>query len=494
MSRMVLQRGVNTMVWGQGSLGGAELTAVIDCVGREGRKIGTYYVRLDETDGGWKLWLKPQESGTICEIVIPGTSLELQDVIFGDVWLCSGQSNMEQKMRNINNWENELMLSRNYSNIRFMDLERKQSPKTDDLNNDDIAIPWSDPSNAEMLQNMSAVCFLTARYWYDRLQVPLGLIGANWGGTVIEAWSPREALAECNSPPPKERHCNMTSPATDKIARKNCDSYLWNAMINPLKQNVVKGFLWYQGEANSHTKRRDSYHCTFPALIRAWRTEFSEHSETNSEAPFGFVQLAPFRDDPRFSGFPLLRWHQTADYGYVPNPKMEKVFMAVSIDTYDFTPTPVYNNTGLHPRYKHIIATRLAVAGMNVAYNHSDYNSGGPFPTNISIVGSEIRINYDQNLEYKMVNSSTFFFCSLPLSSCDSSLSQSLWSPISPALVRQSDQRTILISTDQEMKNLTVMCLAFLWRESPVKTYLGSSVYSNDEYALPSPPWKYRIW
>ena len=398
-------------------------------------------------------------------------------------------------MKNIENWEEEVRISRNYSNIRFMDLERKQSDNKENLSYEDISIPWSDPSNREMLLNMSSVCFLTARFWYDQLQVPIGLIGSNWGGTVIEAWSSEEALAECNPPPPKERHCNMSSDLTDKIARKNCNSFLWNAMINPLKRNPIKGFLWYQGEANSHTKRKDFYNCTFPALIKSWRKEFSSHSETDTHAPFGFIQLAPYREDPLFSGFPMIRWHQTADYGYVPNPKMKNVFMAVSIDTYDPIPSPAYSNVGLHPRYKQVIAKRLAIAGMNVAYHDRSYPTNGPFPILITWVDGDIQIKYDQEVDYRPSNSSHFFLCALPLTSCDSSLSQSSWSPLSPSRVMKAGPKTVILGLSQyhNKKNLSLIYLAFLWRESPVKEYLGSSLYSRDEFALPSPPWKYSV-
>ena len=315
------------------------------------------------------------------------------------------------------------------------------------------------------------------------------------GGTVIEAWSNGDAMEECNPPPPKEKHCNMSSALTDKIARKNCNSFLWNAMMNPLKRNPVKGFLWYQGEANSHTKRKDFYNCTFPAMIKSWRKEFSSHSETNADAPFGFVQLAPYREDPLYSGFPLIRWHQTADYGYVPNPAMHNVFMAVSIDTYDPIPSPAYSSVGLHPRYKQIVAKRLATAGMNVAYGDRSYPTSGPFPTSIAWDGGNIRIEYDQDIDYRPSNTSHFFFCSWPLSSCDSSFSQLPWSPVSPALVSQDGSRSILIadSQDQFMRIAHRLSLAFLWRESPVREYLGSSVYASDRHALPSPPWKFSV-
>jgi sialate O-acetylesterase len=138
-----------------------------------------------------------------------------------------------------------------------------------------------------------------------------------------------------------------------------------SSTIRPLRGLAVKGFLWYQGEANTHSQKRclrppslpavrEHYACTFPALVASWRQEFSAHGATSPEAPFGFVQLAPYRDNVTNSGFPSLRWHQTADTGAVPNPRLPGVFMAVSLDTRDPRPHPAYTVRGLHPRYKQV--------------------------------------------------------------------------------------------------------------------------------------------
>ena len=300
-SGMVLQRDVNITIWGSGTLDCLEndcgnIFAKLNCISKGDVEVDTIFAEVQVSSKSWEVILPPQEANTKCDLILPPEfDLKLVNILFGDVWICSGQSNMEQKMENIENWEVEAVKSKAYTEIRFMDIARKQSERAEALEEHDIAIPWSKPSEIERLANMSAICFLTARYWYDELGIPLGLIGSNWGGTVIEAWSNQEALDECNPPPPKERHCNKSSDPGDNIARKNCNSALWNAMIDPLKRNPVKGFLWYQGEANSHTIKRNFYNCTFPAMIKSWRREFSANSMTSIEAPFGFVQLAPYR-------------------------------------------------------------------------------------------------------------------------------------------------------------------------------------------------------
>ena len=110
---------------------------------------------------------------------------------------------------------------------------------------------------------------------------PIGLVSSEWGGSPIEAWSPPGVLDKCGD------HLDHNSEKPH-----HNEHSLWNGMVNPLKWNTMKGFIWYQGERNSnHKYHRDKYQCTFPAMIAAWRQEFSQHSSTSSTAPFGFVQL-----------------------------------------------------------------------------------------------------------------------------------------------------------------------------------------------------------
>ena len=140
-------------------------------------------------------------------------------------------------------------------------------------------------------RKMSAVCFLFARNIQTLLAregvtpPPIGLVDADWGGTTVEAWSPNSALHKCQS--------HFKKPKFNMVQHN--DRSLWNAMVNSLKWNSVKGFLWYQGERNSQLSwHRDLYQCSFPALIKAWRQEFSKHSSTDPSAPWGFVQLGKY--------------------------------------------------------------------------------------------------------------------------------------------------------------------------------------------------------
>merc|ERR1719204_2463561 len=126
-------------------------------------------------------------------------------------------------------------------------------------------------------------------------------------------------------------------------------------------------------------------------MIDDWRELFSSNSNTVPEAPFGFVQLATGSDPHSVqAGWPLIRWHQTADYGFVPNDRLQNVFMAVTLDTYD-------EEGGIHPRYKQIVGERLATTGMNLVYGDDSLPLNGPMVSQTEVLsGPVLSLTYDQ--------------------------------------------------------------------------------------------------
>ena len=316
-------------------------------------------------EGDWTVELPPQEAGTLCDIQILGRFflLSLNQVIFGDVWVCSGQSNMVLPIQSIFNHSEEIAAASAYSDIRFTRLHRVPS----DVEEADVEpSPWYDTSNKGQIGSFSAVCFLYARNVYDQLGVPIGLIESAVGGTRIEAWSNKEALDACEI----EDNVEPEDP-------KNSNTYLWNSMIAPLRKMTVKGFLWYQGEGNQGWNM-DKYNCTFPTLISSWREQFSMMSNTSPDAPFGFVMLSTIMYDSAQTQYPRLRRHQTADYNFVPNAVMPNTFMATAVDTYD-------EENGIHPRYKQIVGERLAYSGLAVAYGLDNFPINGPTSSEITV-------------------------------------------------------------------------------------------------------------
>ena len=426
LDRMVLQREpASATVWGFDELlPGVE--ASLDCVAPDGSAMSLPKQTPHQTgDDVWELRLSSFPGGTVCDIkVYDGVeTISLKEVSFGDVWLCSGQSNMHFMMKDIINASEEIDASVEYSDIRFITMQGvSPTPLVPDDSDDAYPSPrdmqaWYDSSNGDALGEFSAVCFLYARNIYDKLKIPIGLVKAEVGGTEIEPWSPSEALDKCNiewqSP-----NCDINSTSSAPNVW-HCNSILYNSKINPLKRMSLKGFLWYQGEANSHYNT-DNYGCTFPALIDAYRREFSLHSDTGMKAPFGFVQLAANRPDYDLLGFPKIRWHQTAGMGIVPNEYLENVFMAVALDTFDAdAPTGT-----VHPRYKQIVAERLSLAGLNIAYGRREYPTNGPFVQSINLTplmqnDGLVTITYNQPIMYDNSEISGFYYCCTKYELCD---------------------------------------------------------------------------
>ena len=164
-SGMVLQRGVVTRVWGAGQPSHLH-HLLFTCGGL------SLHLPLKARGRGWQVEIPAQEGGTTCHLALTCPTcghLVLQDVLFGDVWLCSGQSNMEQRMEDIIEGEEEMEKSVEDTGVRFMDLARKESTVVvEEWEEVDVAVPWSSPKDRQALANMSAICFLTARYWHRR--------------------------------------------------------------------------------------------------------------------------------------------------------------------------------------------------------------------------------------------------------------------------------------------------------------------------------------
>ena len=242
-------------------------------------------------------------------------------MLFGDVWVCSGQSNMEFSMGGGHGWDGngvfnsteEIASIAEYSNIRMFRLAYMYSDEPqDDLSGLDFEA-WSKPDEVDKVKRFSAVCLLTARYMADVLgkDKVFGLIDTTWGGTIIEPWSTPEGLETCN-----------VLQWEDESIPQYVGNRLFNAMIHPLIRMSIYGALWYQGESNAGWNR-DKYDCTFAQLISEWRRVWSENTGTSPKFPFGFVQLSTWEENDLNPGFPMIRWHQTYNHGYVPNQDLE---------------------------------------------------------------------------------------------------------------------------------------------------------------------------
>ena len=341
---------------------------------------------------------------------------------------------------------------------------------------------WASPAtdDGDRLMDFSAICFLFARGISDHLNnKPLGLIASAYAGTHIEAWSPPETLQTCG-----------IEDYIDENHDYQSNSHLYNAMVHPFHKMSLKGVLWYQGESNSDWNA-DKYRCTLKNMLNDWRNRWSQSSGIENNFPVGLVQLGPFGNPPTperkdvGNHFPLIRWHQTFDLGFLPNSEEENGFMAMAIDTY-------YNGTE-HPRNKQLTAYRLAVAGLSIAYQQPSFPSRGPFPRSFLITPgiTHVQVRYDEDpIAYLPGENSGFFFCcgERTNSSCNGDLvvPATDWKLVSVENVKQEETDMISISLPRCNGPSS---LGYLWAESPVTITHGLPIYSNNQYGLPAAPW-----
>jgi len=444
--------------------------------------------------GVWMITLDPLEANMTANIKVLSErgTLNLGNLIFGDVWLCGGQSNMQFSVHQMNGAAEEIADAHNYPNIRLFTAALKSSPTpVDDLI--DVEESWASPSNDSVGHSdwsyFSAVCWVYGKAIHKALNVPIGLVATNWGGTPVEAWSSPDALKKCGldneESSSTENNNNLYSPENRPSSRsKNLavggpgdNSVLYNAMIHPFLKMTIYGAIWYQGEADASGDKMAKYGCTFPAMIEDWRAKFNQaSSQTSATFPFGFVQLAGNRNDPTITtGFPDIRWHQTADMGYVPNPKMKNVFMAVAMDLPDFNST--YGS--IHPRDKMDVGTRLALSGLEVAYQKNEVFQG-PFPKGGSSQGKKFILDYGSGTKLQVLNKEGFeFLCQDPNSN------KTTWKATA---ILDSDDSTVTLDTSV-CNNVTLLKgVRYAWRESPCE-FKKCAIYESVN-SLPGPPFE----
>ena len=374
----------------------------------------------NSTANTWRAVLPPTEAinatGTATPVaytvsVLKGGAVQatLDDVLFGDVWVCSGQSNMAFLLENDMDGERLVQEANDYPALRFMTTRKLTSASplrelpcaADDADPGGCTeLAWSVSSNVSVSDDgaassalgaqvgdddwlyMSAVCYLFGRDLHRSLGVPVGLMNTNWGGTMIEAWLPAAGNAAC---PPKRggggplveaAAASGEAPVPAPLRRATATaalgaSELYNAMVSPLLNHSIRGAIWYQGEANAAAA--DLYTCQIQQIVKTWRAGWHDGSggETDAAFPFGVVQLAAETDTDTFA-FTALRWAQTARLGSLPNAKMPSTFLATAYDLGD-SASPFGS---VHIRWKQDVATRLALSARRVAYADTSVYAG----------------------------------------------------------------------------------------------------------------------
>ena len=328
-----------------------------------------------DDSGYWEVSLDPVGVGGPFSMTVAGNNtIALEDILMGDVWVCSGQSNMGWPVKNVNDSEKEIAQA-DFPEIRLFTVPREMATQPQDRLSEGS---WQSCS-PETIPDFSAVAYFFGRELTRHLNVPIGLIHSSWGGTRIESWISPEATGEYRQEPGFADELLATKlPGQSGKVKPNeiPSSVLFQGMIHPLLQYLLKGVIWYQGEAN--VAEATAYHSLFPALIRDWRDRWSAGA-----FPFLFVQLANFHppvDTPQPSEWAELREAQAATLS------LENTGMAVTID--------VGEADDIHPRDKQTVGHRLALAARHVAYGETIEYSG-PVYDDMEVEDNSIRIYFE---------------------------------------------------------------------------------------------------
>lgn len=383
---MVLQRDLPVTLWGR-TIAHSEVAAELDSV--------TTATRSDD-QGHFRVTLPPHAAGGPFALTLTVTPsdgstarITLTDVLVGEVWLCSGQSNMEFPVSRANDAEHEIATA-DFPSIRLLTVER--APADHPLGT--ITGTWQ-PCTPSTVGDFSAVGYFFGRALRQDLDVPIGLIDSTWGGSTAEAWMSPDQLAACGLAEPiaqrwarleGDYHAANTaweqasaSPsAAGKPPRRpspppvqHHPSVLWNGMIAPLVPLSMRGVIWYQGESNAD--RAAQYQSLFQGLITGWRQAWGR------EMPFLFVQLASF------GGGDSIAWAELRD-AQTAALALPHTGMVVTTD--------VGNATDIHPRNKQEVGRRLALVARRQIYGEDDVFDRGPRFRSQHVEGDSIRIDF----------------------------------------------------------------------------------------------------
>jgi len=324
-----------------------------------------------DANGQWKMTLTSPAAGGpySINVISADSTIMIDDVLFGEVWLASGQSNMEMPLKGwppndpIANSSEEIS-NANYPNIRMFTVARNLSGAPLDT----IRGQWV-ASSPETAGDFSASAYFFARRLQDELKVPIGIIHSSWGGTPAEAWTSSVVLRELgdfNTELDAIEKSNSLEKETDTVngpdqleLHSNMPSVLFNAMINPLLPYTIKGAIWYQGESN--VGRDEQYKRVFPAMINDWRNRWAD------DFPFYFVQIAPYI----YNKNPDLQISQKLRDAQRHALKTAKTGMVVTLD--------IGNPTNIHPANKQDVGYRLAGLALANDYGKAIVASGPLF-------------------------------------------------------------------------------------------------------------------
>ncbi|MBP7747648.1 MAG: sialate O-acetylesterase [Phycisphaerae bacterium] len=404
---MVLQRDVPVPIWGWAApgekvtvrLGEQSLNAVADAA------------------GAWQVKLPALTAGGPHDLVVTGqNTITLKNILVGEVWICSGQSNMEMGINQVQDAEKEIAAA-NYPEIRTFQVPHR--PAGQPLPDVDAEWRVCTPDNIKVgiWGGFSATAYFFGRELHRELKVPVGLICTSWGGTRIEPWTPPCGFADLPKLEPIKQEIAAAdaeyraavssalgpidawvtaaraalsaekplppAPAWPRhgLAHEGRPTGLYNGMVHALVPFALRGAIWYQGESNAAGGDGMLYFEKMKALIGGWRSVWGQ-----DDFPFYYVQIAPFRYQKiqkaiAPTAIPEVWQAQTAALA-IPNTGM-----AVTTDITDLD--------DIHPKNKQEVGRRLALWALANTYGQKNLVYSGPLYKSMAVEGNKIRVSFD---------------------------------------------------------------------------------------------------
>ena len=396
---MILQRDMKIPVWGK-SAPEAKVT-----VSFRGQK----KITSADKEGNWKLYLSPMDADRNPQenppahqhspvsafkkgglnprkmlIESDNSKIIFTNILVGEVWLCSGQSNMKFPMSQEKNAKKYIPGATN-SNIRFFQTGRLNFKPYEC---DNCQGHW-EICTTNSVRNLTAIGYYFGLELYSKINIPIGLIQAEFSGTIIESWMNSEDLKKWhvyhNELETLSKFKNIQKfnyyNKKEKLNKKKSSFRLWqntltvqyNSKIHPLIPYAIRGVIWYQGESNRHNSER--YKDLFTTMIKSWRDEWGE-----GDFPFYFVQIAPFDYGTKYNS----AFVQEAQFFAL---KLTNTGMAVTMD--------VGNIKNIHPKNKKAVGHRLALWALAKDYGYTNLVFSGPLYKNYKIDGNKFIISFD---------------------------------------------------------------------------------------------------
>lgn len=360
---MVLQQNTEVKLWGTAK---ANTTLTI----KASWDAQTYSTKTGK-DGKWITSITTPQAGYEAQSLTfsDGEAITLQNILIGEVWFCSGQSNMQMPLNGfrsnpIMDANEAIANAASFKGLRFANIKRTGAVTPQET----CEGKWQ-VSTSENLQHCSATAFHFATSLGKALDVPVGVINCSWGGSTLEGWLPEEVL---KSYPDVD-----LSKAGKEESKSGQPMIMYNGMLKPLQNYTIKGFLWYQGESN--VKRYDTYAERLATMVDLWRKEWKL-----GEIPFYYVEIAPYNysDDPNGA---YLREAQYKAQALIPNCGM--------ISTNDLVEP--YEIKNIHPRNKTLVGKRLSYMALLNTYGLKGIADRGPAYRSFEIKENKAIVHFD---------------------------------------------------------------------------------------------------